>query len=115
MVLDRSGYLLYEDHNPDKVAEREDNPRHWGDGKPGNEVDGPWQRSFVDCIIEGKQPPIELESSHAATVCCHLANIAYRVGRSVDWQGETETIPDDDEAAALLSRPRRAGYELPDV
>ena len=80
----------------DKSIEREDNPRHWGDGKPGNEVDGPWQRLFVDCVKEGKKPSIDFEESHRATVCCHLANIAYRVGRQVDWDGASESILGDD-------------------
>jgi predicted dehydrogenase len=115
MVLDRSGYEIYEDRNPSKTVEREDNPRHWRDGKPGNEVDGPWQRQFIDCVREGRKPPLDLASSHQATVCCHLANIAYLVRRSIRWNGEAATIPDDDEAAALLSRPRRPGYELPEA
>jgi predicted dehydrogenase len=115
MVLDRSGYELWEDRDPNKSVEREDNPRHWGDGKPGNEVDGPWQRLFVDCVREGKQPPIDFEESHQATVCCHLGNIAYRVGRKIEWNADDESIPDDPEAARLLSPPRRRGFELPEV
>jgi hypothetical protein len=91
IVLDRSGYEIWEDRSPAKSAEREDNPRHWGDGKPGNEVDGPWQRLFVDCLKEGKRPPVELEQSHKATVCCHLANIAYRTGHKIRWDGDRET------------------------
>jgi predicted dehydrogenase len=115
LVLDRNGYELYEDRKPDKPVEREENPRHWGDGKPGNEVDGPWQRLFVDCIKEGTPPPLDIESSHRATVCCHLANIAYGVGRQIAWNEQTETIVGDDQAAGLLARPRRRGYELPEV
>lgn len=115
MVLDRSGYEIWEDSHPEKSAAKEDNPRYWGDGKPGNEVDGPWQRLFVDCVKEKRKPPLDLEQSHRATVCCHLANIAYRTGRSLKWDAERETIPGDPEAAALLARPRRKGYELPKV
>ena len=101
--------------HPDKSVGKVDNPRYWGDGKPGNEVDGPWQRTFIDCIKEGKRPPLEFEQSHRATVCCHLANIAYRVGRQIAWDGESERIAGDPEATALLSPPRRKGYELPEV
>jgi len=115
MVLDRSGYEIWEDRKPDESVEREDNPRHWGDGKPGNEVDGPWQRRFVDCVKGEAKVPVTLEASHRATVCCHLANIAYLVGRAVPWDPATESIPGDAEASALLSRPRRKGYELPAV
>jgi predicted dehydrogenase len=115
MVLDRSGYEIWEDRNPGKSVEKVDNPRFWGDGKPGNEVDGPWQRLFVDCVKNGTQPPVDIAESHQATVCCHLANIAYRVGRTIRWGGRHESIPGDPEASALLSRPRRKGYELPEV
>lgn len=108
-------WKIWEDRRMDKSVEREDNPRYWGDGKPGNEVDGPWQRLFVDCVTEGKQPPIDFEESHRATVCCHLANIAYLVGRQVDWDGTNELILGNEEASALLARPRRKGYELPKV
>ena len=115
MVLDRSGLELWEERRMDQSVQRVDNPRHWGDGKPGNEVDGPWQRLFVDCVKSGQHPQVDLEESHQATVCCHLANIAYRIGRSVAWNGEHETIDGDDQATALLCPPRRAGYELPEV
>jgi predicted dehydrogenase len=113
MVLDRSGYEIWEDSNPDKSVEKEDNPRYWGDRKPGNEVDGPWQRLFVDCVKSGTKPPLELEQSHQATVCCHLANIAYLTGRHLQWDGRSESILGDPEASRLLQRPRRKGYELP--
>ena len=87
----------------------------WRDGKPGNEVDGPWQRTFLDCLKSNARPPVSRKESHQATACCHLANIAYRVGRSIQWDGAAETIAGDADAARLLSRPRRAGYELPKV
>jgi len=113
LVLDRSGYEIWEDRSTEKSIEREDNPRHWGDGQPGNEVDGPWQRRFLDCLKEGQPPPVELEQSHKATVCCHLANIAYRTGRKLRWDGLRETIVGDEPSARMLDRPRRRGYELP--
>jgi len=113
MVLDRSGYEIWEDRDPAKSSERHENPRHWGDGKPGNEVDGPWQRLFVDSIKDGRRPPVDLEQSHKATVCCHLANIAYRSGHKIRWDGDRGKILDDEAAAQLLARPPRKGYELP--
>jgi predicted dehydrogenase len=113
MVLDRSGYEVWDESSPAKPVAKEDNLRFWGDGKPGNEVDGPWQRLFVDCVKENRKPPLDLEQSHRATVCCHLANIAYRTGRSLKWDARKETISGDPEATALLQRPRRKGYELP--
>ncbi len=113
MVLDRDGYEIWEERDPDRSVEKVSNPRHWRDGKPGNEVDGPWQRLFVDCVKQGHAGPVSLRESHQATVCCHLANIAYLCGRTVQWDAATESIPGDSQAAELLQRPRRRDYELP--
>ena len=46
---------------------------------------------------------------------CHLAGIARRLGRPLEWNPDTERFVADPEADALLSRPRRAGFELPVV
>jgi hypothetical protein len=103
--LDRFGYEVYDENDLKRPAE-----------KAGpTPQDGPWHRTFVDCVKEGRQPPVDIEQSHRATVCCHLGNIAYQTRRIIRWDGQTERILGDDEAAAMLSRPRRAGYELPNV
>jgi predicted dehydrogenase len=115
MVLDRSGYEIWADNEPARSIEKVSNPRHYRDGKPGNEVDGPWQREFLDCLQDGRQPPFDFRRSHEATVCCHLANISYLCGRKVHWDAEQEDIRNDADAAALLARSRRRGYELPKV
>lgn len=103
IVLDRKGYTIWHDDNP---------------GKPvvdihHDESEGTWARTFIDCVKGNAQPPMNFEDSHRATVCCHLANVSYKVGRSFCWDGERERIPDDPEADKLLSLPRRNGYELP--
>jgi hypothetical protein len=115
MVLDRGGYEIWEDRNPARSVEKASNPRYWGDGKPGNEVDGPWQRLFIDCIKQDRQAPIDFEQSHQATVCCHLANIAYLSQQKIEWDGPSESITGNDQAAARLERPRRDPYGLPAV
>jgi hypothetical protein len=58
---------------------------------------------------------VDIEHSHNATVCCHLGNIAYHTRRTIQWDGKAERILGDDAASAMLSRPRRRGYELPEV
>ena len=105
LLLDRYGYEVYDEKDLKRPAE-----------KAGpTPQDGPWHRTFVDCVKEGRQPPVDIEQSHKATVCCHLGNIAYHTKRTIRWDGETEQILGDDEAAAMLSRTRRPGYELPEV
>jgi predicted dehydrogenase len=67
---------------------------------------------FLDCIDEGAAPIADVESQHRSASVCHLANISLRLGRKLDWDAARETFVGDAEADAMLSRPRRAGYEL---
>jgi predicted dehydrogenase len=113
LVIDRMGYELWDDTKRE-IVERMSAVPYFDEKNPTrSEQDGPWHRAFIDCVKHGRKPPVALEESHQATVCCHLANIAYRVGRKIRW--DQETIPGDEEAARLLSRPRRKGYELPKI
>ena len=43
---------------------------------------------------------------------CHLANIAIRLGRKLNWNPETEQIDGDDDANKWLKREQRKGYEI---
>ncbi len=105
MVLDRHGYEIWTDKDPKQSVKKvERSPQ-----------DGPWQRHFVELVKEGKQPSLDLEDSHRATVCCLLGNIAYHTRRAIRWDGKKEQIIGDEEASKMLSRTRRAEYELPTV
>ncbi|HIJ64306.1 MAG TPA: Gfo/Idh/MocA family oxidoreductase [Candidatus Hydrogenedentes bacterium] len=50
---------------------------------------------------------------HIASAHCHLANIAYRLGRSIKFDPDTETCPGDRKANAMLKRNYRKGFEVP--
>ncbi|HNR30873.1 MAG TPA: Gfo/Idh/MocA family oxidoreductase [Candidatus Hydrogenedentes bacterium] len=50
---------------------------------------------------------------HVASAHCHLANVAYRLSRTIEFDPETETCPGDAEANALLTREYHAEFEAP--
>ncbi len=114
LVLDRSGYEIWSDANPKERIEvvLAEDPYFPGTVNRG-EQDGPWHRTFLDCVKAKRQPPIDLETSHKATVCCLLGNIAYLTRRRIIWDAGTEQITDDAEAAKLLDPARRKAFELP--
>jgi predicted dehydrogenase len=76
--------------------------------------DDPHRRDFLDCIRSGGRPNADIEEGHRSAVLAHLGNIAYRVGRSLTYDGGAETILRDDEAAALLRREYRKPFEVPE-
>ena len=72
--------------------------------------------NFLDCLKSRQRPPVaDIEIAHKSTNTCHLGNIAYKVGRKLFWDNETEMFKNDAEANALLSREPRPGYELPKI
>jgi predicted dehydrogenase len=72
-------------------------------------------RNFVDCIKSRSRPTADIEIGHTSSALCHLGNIAYRVGREVNYIPEAATFAGDREANLLLSRSYRKPWDLPSV
>ena len=73
-------------------------------------------QNFVDAI-RANDPKVltcGIEDGHLSAALAHLANIAYRVGRQLKFDGKTEKFVGDAEADKLLTRPYRAPYVIPD-
>ncbi len=68
--------------------------------------------NFFDCVKSRKLPISDVYTHHRAMTTCHLANIAIRLGRKINWNPETEQIEGDSEAQAMQSRAQRKGYEV---
>ena len=62
-----------------------------------------------------EKPAADAETGHRATTVCHLVNICRKLGRKLQWNPQTEKFVGDNEADQLIARPRRQGYELPQV
>ena len=62
-----------------------------------------------------KRTNADPETGHRATTLCHLVNICRAVQRKLQWDPKKEQFVGDAEANALLSRPRRKGFELPKI
>lgn len=67
--------------------------------------------NFFDCLNSGQPPVSDVESQHRSVSTCHLGNIAMKLGRTLRWDPQTETFPNDAEANSHLKRPQRAGFE----
>ena len=76
-------------------------------------ISRPHLQNWLDCIKTRGKPNADVEIGHRSISACHLANIARAIGRKIRWDPEKEIFPDDAEANRYISRPRRAGYELP--
>ncbi len=72
--------------------------------------------NFLDAIRSGKDETLncDIKEGFYSSVLPHLANISYRVGRELKFDGKTERFVDDKQADALLTRQYRKPYVVPE-
>ena len=82
----------------------------YGEGKE------PHFDNFIDCVRSRNRDGLKSEvlEGHMSASICHLCNIAYRVGRTVVFDTETETFVGDEEAQRYVSREYREPFIVPD-
>ncbi len=82
-----------------------------GDTAPGH------FQNFIDCIRtrNSKGLAADILEGHLSTAMCHLSNIAYRTGRTLTFDNETETFPGDAEANTYLNREYRVPFVVPET
>jgi predicted dehydrogenase len=103
LIFDRKGW-----HVIDGVEASEKSAR-------GRDMERAHMRNFIDCIKSRKRPNADIEDGHRSTLLCHLGNIAYRLGRTLHWDGKNQRVLNDADANKLLGREYRKGFELPSV
>ncbi|HWB05925.1 MAG TPA: Gfo/Idh/MocA family oxidoreductase [Verrucomicrobiales bacterium] len=67
---------------------------------------------WLQACKTGSPTTCNFEYSGALTEANHLGNVAYRLGRKIKWDPVNLTVPDAPEAAKLLKRTYREGWEF---
>ncbi|MDT8301562.1 MAG: Gfo/Idh/MocA family oxidoreductase [Sedimentisphaerales bacterium] len=70
------------------------------------------KRNFLDCIKSGQDPIAPVEVGHRSASICHLANIAMRLNRKLNWSPDEEHFINDEQANRFLSKPIRTPWHL---
>ena len=68
--------------------------------------------SFGEAVKSRKQTGGHPEAAHRASTLLHLANVAIRVGRKIEYDPVKEQIVGDEEANRLINPPMRAPWHL---
>ncbi|MCL2623359.1 MAG: Gfo/Idh/MocA family oxidoreductase [Planctomycetaceae bacterium] len=74
--------------------------------------------NWIDCIKSGERCTADIEYGQRSTTLCELVNIVRttaEVRRLVRWDPVAERFANNDKGNEMLSRPRRKGYELPEL
>jgi hypothetical protein len=69
-------------------------------------------RNFIDCVKSRKETMCPVEMAIRCDTIPHLANVAARTGRVINWDPVREEIIGDRNAARLLTRPYRAKWRV---
>ena len=97
--------------NPRELVLSKDNP-----GRLQVPENQPHLENWIQCIKSRSRCNADIEYGQRSTTVCYLVNIARevgQVGKKLKWDPAAERFTNCDEGNALLSRPRRKGYELP--
>jgi predicted dehydrogenase len=84
--------------------------------EPVAEIKGQWNDvdhfgNFLDCIRSGSRPRSDIEDAQKSTFLCHLGNMAYRTGHTLNLDPDRAGIVGDEDATALWKREYAPGWE----
>ncbi len=94
---------------------REENIRVYDELTAGGSKADPHFVNFIECL-RSRQPEklaASITEGHYSAALCHLSNIAYRTGRTLEFDSKAERFPKDREAQALVNRKYRKPYTMP--
>jgi hypothetical protein len=73
--------------------------------------DIPHYTNFFECIHSGNRPNADIEEGYKSTLLCHLGNIAWRAGGTINCDQKNGHITGNAEAEKLWRREYRPGWE----
>ena len=85
-------------------------------GPSGQEIGNNWA-NFISAVRSRKPSDLNapIQEGAISTMLVHLANISYRVGRTLHFDSQTFTCRGDAEANALFRRQYRAPFVVPEL
>ena len=71
--------------------------------------------NFIQAVRSRKRSDLnaDIEEGYLSTQLVHLANISYRLGRTLHFDSQTLQCTGDKEANAMFTRQYRAGFVVP--
>lgn len=70
-------------------------------------------QDFLKAVANRSHPVADIEEGYISTATCILANIAMKLGRTLEWDVAKQRIANDEEANRLLRRPYRKPWVHP--
>ncbi len=103
MQIDRSGFTIMEEPGGGRAGVKKESFR--GAGPRHAQI-------FLEHVRDRTQPAADVETGHYASNPGHLLNIAWRVGRRIEWDAGAERVVNDEEANQFVTRKYRSPWKL---
>ena len=73
--------------------------------------------NFINAVRSRKRDTLnaEIEEGAISTTLVHLANISYRLGRTIKFDAATYSCPGDEEATKMFTRNYRDPFTVPTI
>ncbi len=72
-------------------------------------------KNFIECMKTRKKPNCDVQTGAEVAMVAHLGNIAWRLGRRVEWDPKQQNFGNDAEANAMMEAHYRAPWKLPEI
>jgi hypothetical protein len=117
IFIGTEGFMIIPDYSSYRTflgPKRTPGPAKVGEGDIANL---PHFENFIQAMRSRKSGELTAgpDELHLSAALPHFANIAYRTGRMLQFDGKTERFTGDDEANRLLAGTYRASYAMPKV
>lgn len=114
LLLHRGGYTITPESRKKKFAAKgkEQIVNNTYAGNVHEESVVAHAKVFLNSVRTRKRPPADVEFGHLGTNPGHLMNISWRMGRKIRWDAVHETVVNDPEANALVTKQYRAPWKL---
>jgi predicted dehydrogenase len=107
----RDGWTFYPKSKGEPVVHEDPS---FDNEKDGHNVTPLW-KDFLRAADEGGSPVAGMEVAHRSSVLPMLGMISHKLGRSIQWDGNRETILNDPEAERMIQRDYRTPWVYPSI
>lgn len=106
-----NGYVVYDNDNNVIKSTAGDGADPTDTSGPGFDLDKDHHAHFIDCIQNEIRPRTDIGDANISVHNCHLGNIAYKTGRTINCDPDDGAIIDDDDAMKHWSKDYEPGWE----
>ena len=111
ILLDRNGYVLYDEENTVVKEVKEKDLESTMDTTGGGGQTDRHIANFLEAIRDGRPLHSSIDEGHKSVLLCHLANIAQKVGETLHCDPSNGHITGNPEAMELWARDYEPGWE----